>query len=121
MDRRKISDSWELKRIGLNRRMLLPCVTITIAFSTMKVFSDEDCSDSDTDNIPTLLHYAPVENSSSVSEENQQSQQQMDRREVNTTNNTVCSGILTPQSSDSGPVLVVEPQTAQASDSACML
>ena len=63
MDRRKISDRWELKRKGLNRRMLLPCVTITIAFSTMKVFSDEDCSDSDTDNIPTLLHYAPVENS----------------------------------------------------------
>ncbi|XP_074630592.1 uncharacterized protein LOC141889264 isoform X2 [Acropora palmata] len=118
MDRRKISDRWELKRIGLNRRMLLPYATIIIAFSTMKIFSDEDCSDSDTDNIPTLLHYATVENSSSVSEENQQSQQQMDRREVNRTNNTVCSGILTPQSSDSGPVLVVEPQTAQASDSA---
>lgn len=120
MDRRKISDRWGLKRIGLNRRMLLHCVII-IAFSTMKVFSDEDCSDSDTDNIPTLLHYAPVEKSSSVSEENQQSQQQMDRREVNRTNNTVCSGILTPQSSDSGPVLVVEPQTAKGSDSACML
>lgn len=121
MDRRKISDRWELKRIGLNRRMLLHCVTIIIAFSTMKVFSDEDCSDSDTDNIPTLLHYAPVENSSSVSEENQLSQQQMDRREANRTNKTVCSGILTPQSSDSGPVLVVEPPTAQGSDSACML
>lgn len=37
---------------------------------------------------------------------------------MNRTNNTVCSGMLTPQSSDSGPVLVVEPQTAQASDSA---
>lgn len=36
------------------------------AMRSLPVFSDEDCSDSDTDNIPTLLHYAPVENISSA-------------------------------------------------------